>query len=93
MSKRVALDTGSQNRFDASFFANLRNGRGILQSDQVLWTDPSTKSIVQKLSGMRGLLGSTMFNVEFGKAMIKMSNIDVKTGSEGEIRAKCSAIN
>ena len=64
-----------------------------MQSDQVLWTDASTKSIVEKFMGMRGMPGSTIFNVEFGKAMVKMSNIEVKTGTEGEIRTKCSAIN
>ncbi|KAL7608980.1 hypothetical protein Lser_V15G12681 [Lactuca serriola] len=35
-SRRVALDTGSQNRFDKSYYANLRNGRGVIEFDQVL---------------------------------------------------------
>lgn len=91
-SNRVALDTGSQNKFDTSYFANLRNGRGILQSDQALWTDASTKTFVQRYLGLRGLLGLA-FNVEFGKSMVKMSNIGLKTGSDGEIRKICSAIN
>ncbi|KAJ6316011.1 hypothetical protein OIU78_019315 [Salix suchowensis] len=43
-SRRIALDTGSQNRFDSSFFANLRSGRGILESDQKLWTDATTRT-------------------------------------------------
>ncbi|XP_028753129.1 cationic peroxidase 2-like [Neltuma alba] len=84
---RVALDFRSQNRFDTSYFNNLRKGRGILQSDQELWSDASTKPIVQRYSG------KTVFNVEFGKAMVKMSNIEVKTGRDGEIRKKCSAFN
>ncbi|XP_047159591.1 cationic peroxidase 2-like [Vigna umbellata] len=88
-SNRVALDTGSENRFDTSFFANLRNGRGILQSDQALWNDPSTKSFVQ------GYLASkaSFFNVEFAKSMVKMSTIELKTGTDGEIRKICSAFN
>ncbi|KAK4254284.1 hypothetical protein QN277_009687 [Acacia crassicarpa] len=86
-SNRVALDFGSQNRFDTSYFCNLRKGQGILQSDQVLWSDASTKPFVQSY------LGGNKFNVEFGKAMVKMSNIEVKTGENGEIRKKCSAIN
>ncbi|KAF2287645.1 hypothetical protein GH714_002086 [Hevea brasiliensis] len=44
------------------------------------------------LVGIRGLLGLT-FNVEFGRSMVKMSNIGVKTGANGEIRKVCSAIN
>ncbi|KAG4945394.1 hypothetical protein AAZX31_15G051200 [Glycine max] len=92
-SKRVALDTGSQTKFDLSYYSNLRNSRGILQSDQALWSDASTKTTVQRYLGLiRGLLGLT-FNVEFGKSMVKMGNIELKTGTDGEIRKICSAIN
>ncbi|XP_059650112.1 peroxidase N1-like [Cornus florida] len=91
-TKRVGLDNGSEKEFDSSFFTNLRNGKGILESDQNLWTDASTKTFVQRFSGVRGLPGLS-FNVEFGKSMLKMSNIGVKTGSEGEIRKVCSKIN
>ncbi|KAK7850106.1 peroxidase n1 [Quercus suber] len=86
-TRRVGLDTGSQNRFDSSFFSNLRNGRGVLESDQKLWTDASTRSFVQSL------LGSNAFNVQFGKSMVKMSNIGLKSGTQGEIRKVCSKIN
>ncbi|XP_060167832.1 peroxidase N1-like [Lycium barbarum] len=91
-SKRVVLDTGSVNNFDNSYFSNLRSGRGILESDQKLWTDASTKVFVQRYLGVRGLIGLT-FGVEFGRSMVKMSNIEVKTGTNGEIRQVCSAIN
>ncbi|CAL5329625.1 unnamed protein product [Camellia sinensis] len=91
-SKRIALDTGSVGKFDTSFFTNLRNGRGILESDKKLWTDASTKTYVQRYLGLRGLLGLA-FDVEFGKAMVKMSNIELKTGTNGEIRKVCSKIN
>ncbi|KAK6282276.1 hypothetical protein POUND7_016101 [Theobroma cacao] len=89
---RVALDTDSVDSFDVSFFENLRNGRGILESDQMLWTDASTRSIAQSYLGVRGLR-SLNFNIEFGRSMVKMSNIGVKTGTDGEIRKICSAIN
>lgn len=88
----MALDNGSQNKFDTSYFKNLQRGRGILQSDQALWSDASTKTFVQRYLGITGLLGLT-FNVEFGNSMVKMSNIGVKTGTDGEIRKKCSAFN
>ncbi|KAI4296339.1 hypothetical protein L6164_036305 [Bauhinia variegata] len=91
-SKRIALDNGSQTKFDTSYFANLRSGRGILQSDQVLWNDASTKTFVQRFLRVRGSPGLT-FNVEFGKSMVKMSNIGVKTGADSEIRRRCSAFN
>ncbi|ESW20415.1 hypothetical protein PHAVU_006G207100 [Phaseolus vulgaris] len=88
-SNRVAFDKGSENRFDTSYFANLRNGRGVLQSDQALWNDPSTKLFVQGYLAFNGLL----FKVEFAKSMVKMSNIELKTGTNGEIRKICSAFN
>ncbi|KAF5192037.1 Peroxidase n1 [Thalictrum thalictroides] len=92
-NRRVALDTGSQNKFDTSFFTNLRNGRGILESDQKLWTDSSTQQYVRRFEGsLRGLFG-LRFDYEFGRSMVKMSNIEVKTGTQGEIRRVCSAIN
>ncbi|MBA0586541.1 peroxidase N1 [Gossypium raimondii] len=91
-TRRVALDTDSVDSFDASFFHNLRKGRGILASDQMLWTDGCTRSIVESYLGVRGL-PSLKFNVQFGKSMVKMSNIEVKTGTNGEIRKICSAIN
>ena len=71
---------------------NLKNGCGILESDQKLWEDASTRSYVQWFLGIRGLQALN-FNVEFGRSMVKMSNIGIKTGTEGEIRRVCSAIN
>ncbi|XP_068643531.1 peroxidase 25 [Aristolochia californica] len=92
-SKRVALDKDSQNKFDVSFFKNVRDGNGVLESDQRLWGDSATRSIVQKYAGsIRGLLGFR-FDFEFPKSMIKLSSIDVKTGTQGEIRNVCSKFN
>lgn len=92
-TKRVALDRESQLKFDLSFFKNIRDGNGVLESDQRLWNDESTRTIVQNyVSPLRGLLG-LRFDLNFRKAMIKMSSIEVKTGSQGEIRRKCSRFN
>ncbi|CAI9303321.1 unnamed protein product [Lactuca saligna] len=91
-STRVALDNGSENRFDTSYFGNLRDGRGVLESDQVLWGNPTTRTFAQRFLGVRGLVGLT-FNVEFARSMVRMGNIEVKTGTQGEIRRVCSAFN
>ncbi|CAH8389527.1 unnamed protein product [Eruca vesicaria subsp. sativa] len=87
-SVRVDLDTGSGTTFDTSYYNNLSRGRGVLQSDHVLWTNPATRTIVQQLMSPR-----STFNAEFARAMVKMSNIGVLTGTNGEIRRVCSAIN
>ncbi|GLJ20586.1 hypothetical protein SUGI_0374920 [Cryptomeria japonica] len=92
-TKRVALDKDSQNNFDVSFFRNIRNGNGVLESDQKLWSDPSTKSLVQMYAGALGGLFGLRFELSFAQAMVKMGNIGVKTGTEGEIRKICSQFN
>jgi len=86
-SKRVALDKGSNATFDATFFSNVRDGNAALESDQRLWGDNSTKSFVQYYAG------GTSFAAAFSKSMVKMSNIGVMTGTDGEIRKVCSAVN
>ncbi|KAH9329075.1 hypothetical protein KI387_001183, partial [Taxus chinensis] len=92
-SKRVALDKGSQMKFDESFFKNVRDGKRCIGIDQRLWGDASTKTVVQKYAGtIRGLLG-VRFDLAFAKAMVKMGNIGVKTGTDGEIRSVCSSFN
>lgn len=89
----MALDKDSQFKFDASFFKNVRDGNGILESDQRLLGEAATGRIVQNYAGsIRGLLG-LRFDLEFPKAMIKMSGIEVKIGAQGEIRKMCSKFN
>ncbi|MFS7978881.1 putative peroxidase [Helianthus anomalus] len=90
--RRVALDTGSVNSFGGSFYANLKYGRGVIESDAKLWSDPTTQRFVQRFLGYRGLHG-LIFDVEFGRAMVKMGNVEVKTGKRGEIRRVCTATN
>lgn len=90
-SKRVDLDKGSSTTFDATFFSNVREGNAALESDQRLWGDNSTKPFVQNYAG--GTFGVSSFNLAFTKSMVKMSNIGVKTGTNGEIRKVCSAFN
>ncbi|XP_024979394.1 peroxidase N1-like isoform X3 [Cynara cardunculus var. scolymus] len=91
-STRVALDTGSVNRFDTSYFVNVRNGRGVLESDAKLMSNPTTRTLVQRFSGAVG--GPALrFTNEFAISMVKLGNTELKTGSQGEIRRVCSAIN
>ncbi|KAI4375860.1 hypothetical protein MLD38_013680 [Melastoma candidum] len=91
-NKRIFLDTGSGNSFDTSYLSNLRNGRGILDSDQALWTDPSTRTFVQRFLATRGP-SALNFGAEFGKSVVKLGGIGVKTGVNGEIRKVCTAFN
>ncbi|MQM19430.1 hypothetical protein Taro_052434 [Colocasia esculenta] len=91
-TRRVTLDNGSGSNFDDNFFQNLEDGRGVLESDQKLFSDPTTRRYVQGYTGLiAGLVGA--FETEFARSMVRMSNIGVRTGSLGEIRRVCSAFN
>ncbi|KVH93470.1 peroxidase N1-like [Cynara cardunculus var. scolymus] len=91
-SRRVDLDTGSVDRFGNSFYENLRKGRGVIESDAKLWSDRRTQKFVQGFLGSGGQ-PALRFNYEFGRAMVKMGNTEVKTGRQGEIRRVCTATN
>ncbi|MQM19455.1 hypothetical protein Taro_052460 [Colocasia esculenta] len=91
-SNRVDLDDGSGGDFDNNYFYNLEMGKGLLESDQVLFSDFTTRRYVRGYTGLLARLLGT-FPTEFARSMVKMSNIGVNTGSDGEIRMLCSAVN
>ncbi|KAF9676566.1 hypothetical protein SADUNF_Sadunf08G0015500 [Salix dunnii] len=82
------LDLVTPNSFNNNYFKNLMQKKGLLQSDQVLFNGGSTDSIVSEYSR-----NPAKFRSDFGSATIKMGDIGVLTGSAGQIRRICSAIN
>ncbi|CAJ1933834.1 unnamed protein product [Sphenostylis stenocarpa] len=86
--KLAALDLVTPNSFDNNYFKNLIQKKGLLQSDQVLFSGGSTDSIVSEYSK-----NPTTFKSDFAAAMIKMGDIEPLTGSAGIIRKICSSIN
>ncbi|KAK4492426.1 hypothetical protein RD792_003231 [Penstemon davidsonii] len=88
----VPLDIRSRDLFDNHYFTNLVNGRGILQSDQSLFSSDvaisTTKTIAQLYSN-----NSAVFFDDFVSSMIKMGNISPLTGSNGQIRKNCRIVN
>ncbi|KAJ6908906.1 hypothetical protein NC652_020006 [Populus alba x Populus x berolinensis] len=87
-STLAPLDLVTPNSFDNNYFKNLMQHKGLLQSDQVLFTGGSTDSIVSEYSR-----NPARFKSDFGSAMIKMGDIGLLTGSSGQIRRICSAVN
>ncbi|KAE8699086.1 putative Peroxidase 2 [Hibiscus syriacus] len=86
----IDLDEQTSLTFDNKYFLNLQNRRGLLQSDQELFSTngAETVTIVNRFASSQ-----KQFFDSFAKAMIKMGNISPLTGSNGQIRLDCRKIN
>lgn len=83
------LDFVSPFKFDNSYFKNLLAYKGLLNSDEVLFTkNQESAELVKKYAERNDL-----FFEQFAKSMVKMGNISPLTGSRGEIRKNCRRIN
>ncbi|XP_044469764.1 peroxidase 10-like [Mangifera indica] len=87
-TRLVGLDANTANKFDNSYYRNLVNNSGLLQSDQDLMTDNRTSSMVQNYSKYPYL-----FSKDFAASMRQMASIGVLTGQNGEIRKNCRVVN
>ncbi|KAK9056686.1 hypothetical protein SSX86_024048 [Deinandra increscens subsp. villosa] len=83
-----SLDMVSTYMFDNAYYKNLVNNAGLLESDQALMSDPQTASMVNDYS-----MYPYLFYRDFSTSMMKLSNIGVITGLNGEVRKKCGEIN
>lgn len=84
----VALEFVTPNRLDNKYYLELKNRRGLLTSDQTLMDSRLTSKMV--LDNARN---GVMWGTKFAKAMVHMGSFDVLTGSQGEIRKRCSFVN
>nr|GMD65515.1 lignin-forming anionic peroxidase-like [Ipomoea batatas] len=82
------LDLVTPNSFDNNYYKNLLQKKGLLQSDQVLFSGGITDSIVSEYAR-----NPQAFQADFASAMIKLSEIQPLTGQNGIIRKVCSALN
>ncbi|KAL9225602.1 hypothetical protein vseg_001507 [Gypsophila vaccaria] len=82
------LDLRTPNKFDNKYYVDLMNRQGLFTSDQTLYTDTRTRGIVESFA-----VNQTLFFEKFVIAMLKMGQLGVLTGGQGEIRANCSARN
>ncbi|XP_038682778.1 peroxidase 43 [Tripterygium wilfordii] len=90
---RLPIDHGSELTFDNQILRNIRDGFAVLESDARLNDDLATKSVVESYFGLLSPVFGPSFETDFVESIVKMGQIDVKTGSEGEIRHTCSAFN
>lgn len=82
------LDVATPHKLDNECYKNLVKGRGVLASDQTLWTSDLTKGLV-----VDDVKDGTGWADKFAAAMVKMGTIEVLTGIQGEIRESCRVVN
>ncbi|GJM94205.1 hypothetical protein PR202_ga10829 [Eleusine coracana subsp. coracana] len=83
------LDPVTPFKFDNQYYKNLLAYRGLLASDEVLFTDsPATTELVKLYAANQDI-----FFQHFAQSMVKMGNISPLTGANGEIRKVCRRVN
>ncbi|KAE8784290.1 Peroxidase N [Hordeum vulgare] len=93
-NQTTALDVSSADVFDKQYYQNLLSKKGLLSSDQGLFSAnedvvaSTTKALVQKYSD-----DGEQFFSDFGASMVKMGSIPLPAGSAGEIRCNCRVPN
>nr|XP_027096774.1 lignin-forming anionic peroxidase-like isoform X1 [Coffea arabica] len=87
-SNLAPLDLVTPNSFDNNYFKNLMRKKGLLISDQALFSGGSTDSIVSEYSR-----NPRTFLSDFASAMVKMGDLEPLTGASGIIRKVCSAVS
>ncbi|XP_037418664.1 cationic peroxidase SPC4-like [Triticum dicoccoides] len=85
---RTALDVRTPDLFDNKYYVNLVNREGLFVSDQDLFTNDATRPFVERFARSQ-----RYFFSQFGVSMVKMGQIRVLTGDQGQVRRNCSARN
>lgn len=84
----MPFDLQTANAFDNRYYQNLVARRGLLHSDQELYSGNDTQSLARVVSEY--VSNNATFFADFAATMIKMGNISPVTGTAGQIRAKCT---
>ncbi|GAB2277332.1 hypothetical protein Dimus_012037 [Dionaea muscipula] len=84
----TSLDLQTPNVFDNQYYQDILNSEVLLTSDEDLVNSTDTLSLVQEFSSQGGV-----WYTQFVAAMQKMGQIDVLTGTDGNIRLNCSVFN
>ncbi|KAJ3689668.1 hypothetical protein LUZ61_018832 [Rhynchospora tenuis] len=84
----VPMDPSTPYTLDTNYYSNILANKVLFTSDQTLITNSSTAASVRM-----NALNRMLWRNKFAAAMVKMGQIEVLTGSDGEIRKVCSVVN
>ena len=77
----------SANQFDNAYYKHLVEGKGVFSSDQALFLENPTKTIVKRFAR-----DENAFFKAFETSMVKLASVGVIT-SGGEVRLNCRKVN
>ncbi|XP_021725699.1 peroxidase 5-like [Chenopodium quinoa] len=84
----VPMDPRSPFISDVNYYQDVLANKGLFTSDQTLLTDSNTANEVNQ-----NARNQFLWMRKFAAAMVNMGQIEVLTGTNGEIRANCRVIN
>ncbi|WZY98620.1 peroxidase 34-like isoform X1 [Brassica rapa] len=87
----VDLDLRTPTVFDNKYYVNLKEQKGLVQTDQELFSSSNATDTIPLVKAYADDT-QTFFNA-FVEAMKRMGNIKPLTGTEGEIRLNCRVVN
>ncbi|KAM7262505.1 hypothetical protein ACFE04_000188 [Oxalis oulophora] len=76
------------NKFDVSYYKNILNYKALLHTDQILLNNSFTTELVKLYR-----YNPDVFAMDFASSMIRMGNLDVLTGDQGQVRSNCRLVN
>ncbi|CAL5096920.1 unnamed protein product [Urochloa decumbens] len=82
------MDIITPTKFDNKYYVGLQNNLGLFKSDAALMTNATMKALVDSF-----VRSESTWKSKFAKSMIKMGQIEVLTGTQGEIRRNCRVVN
>ncbi|KAL6626318.1 hypothetical protein ACP70R_030044 [Stipagrostis hirtigluma subsp. patula] len=84
----VDLDPATELLLDNQYYKNVQRRKVLFTSDVTLLSHNDTAALVDLYAR-----NQTLWAARFAAAMVKMGQLDVLTGSQGEIRKLCNRVN
>ncbi|KAL6897934.1 hypothetical protein ACP4OV_006893 [Aristida adscensionis] len=82
------MDLITPARLDNKYYVGLTNNLGLFESDAALLTDPAMKQLVDSF-----VRSQATWHAKFVRSMLKMGQVAVLSGAQGEIRRNCRVVN
>ena len=82
------MDLITPTKLENKYYVGLSNNLGLFISDAALLTNATMKALVDSF-----VRSEATWKAKFARSMLKMGQIEVLTGTQGEIRRNCRVIN